>query len=149
MRAVVQRVKEARVEVEGREIARIGPGLLVLLGVEKGDGEKDVAWLSEKVAGLRIFEDASGKMNLSLGEVSGEVLVVSNFTLCGDCRRGKRPSFDPAERPDKAREPCERFAHHLREKGIKVQKGRFGAYMEVYLVNDGPVTLILDSRKRL
>lgn len=149
MRAVVQRVKEARVEVEGREIARIGRGLLVLLGVEKGDGEKDVAWLSEKVVGLRIFEDSAGKMNLSLGEISGEVLVVSNFTLCGDCRKGKRPSFDPAERPELARRLCEELVARLREKGLPVQTGRFGAYMEVHLVNDGPVTLILDSRKRL
>lgn len=149
MRAVVQRVKEARVKVEGEEIARIGPGLLVLLGVEKGDEEKDLVWLSDKVAGLRIFEDTSGKMNLSVGDVSGEVLVVSNFTLCGDCRKGKRPSFDPAEKPEQARGLCERFVSRLQEKGLKVRTGRFGAYMEVHLVNDGPVTLILDSRKRV
>ena len=149
MRAVVQRVKEARVKVEGEEIACVGQGLLVLLGVEKGDSEKDLVWLSDKVAGLRIFEDRSGRMNLSVEEVSGEVLVVSNFTLCGDCRKGKRPSFDPAEKPDQARELCERFVSRLREKGLRVRTGRFGAYMEVHLVNDGPVTLILDSRKRL
>ena len=149
MRAVVQRVKEARVRVEGEEVASIGRGLLVLLGVEKGDSEKDLVWLSDKVAGLRIFEDPSGRMNLSVEEVSGEVLVVSNFTLCGDCRKGKRPSFDPAEKPEQARELCERFVSRLREKGFRVRTGRFGAYMEVHLVNDGPVTLILDSRKRL
>lgn len=149
MRAVLQRVKEAAVKVEGQEIARIGPGLLVLLGVEKGDTEKDLSWLAEKIAGLRIFGDEAGKMNLSVAEISGEILVVSNFTLCGDCRKGKRPSFDPAERPERAQEFCNRLTEILRTKGLAVQAGRFGAYMEVHLLNDGPVTLILDSRKRL
>ncbi len=149
MRAVIQRVKEASVRVSGKEVARIGRGFLVLLGVEKGDTEKDLSWMAEKMAGLRLFEDAAGKMNLSLSEVGGEVLLVSNFTVCADCRRGRRPSFDPAEAPEAARRLCEALAQTLREKGLSVKTGVFGAYMEVALVNDGPVTVILDSRKRL
>ncbi len=149
MRAVIQRVLRASVRVSGREVARIGKGFLVLVGVEKGDGPEDLAWIVGKIAGLRLFEDESGRMNLSLSEVGGEVLLVSNFTLCGDCRKGRRPSFDPAERPEEARRLCEGLAQALKEKGLPVKTGVFGAYMEVELVNDGPVTVILDSRKRL
>ncbi len=149
MRAVIQRVLRATVRVSGREVARIGKGFLVLVGVEKGDGPEDLAWMAGKIAGLRLFEDEAGKMNRSVSEVGGEVLLVSNFTLCGDCRKGRRPSFDPAERPEEARRLCESLAEALKEKGLPVKTGVFGAYMEVELLNDGPVTVILDSRKRL
>jgi len=149
VRAVVQRVAEAGVRVSGREVARIGRGLLVLLGVEKGDTEKDLQWMAAKLAGLRVFEDESGKLQRALAEVGGEILLVSNFTVCGDCRKGRRPSFDPAEAPERARGLCEALARELTQAGIAVQTGVFGAYMQVFLVNDGPVTLILDSRKRL
>ncbi len=148
MRAVVQRVKEAWVEVDEKRVAQIGLGLLVLLGVEKGDGPKDKRWLAKKVAGLRIFEDENGKLNLSLKDLGGEVLVVSNFTLCGDCRKGRRPSFDQASPPEEARTLYEEFCQALENEGLKVQKGVFRAHMYVGLVNNGPVTLLLDSRKR-
>ncbi|MBX6422578.1 D-aminoacyl-tRNA deacylase [Thermosulfurimonas sp. F29] len=149
MRAVIQRVKEATVRVEGKEVARIGRGFLVLVGVEKGDGPGDLDWMAGKIAGLRLFEDEAGRMNHDLSQVGGEVLLVSNFTLCGDCRKGKRPSFDPAERPERARELCEALVKALSQKGLSVKTGVFGAYMQVELINDGPVTVILDSRKRL
>ena len=149
MRAVVQRVSEAGVQVAGREVARIGRGLLVLLGVEKGDTQEDLRWMAGKIAGLRIFEDETGKLNRALPEVGGEILLVSNFTVCGDCRKGRRPSFDPAEAPERARALCEALAQKLTEAGLSVKTGVFGAHMKVFLVNDGPVTLILDSRKRL
>ena len=149
MRAVIQRVKEATVRMEGKEVARIGRGFLVLVGVEKGDGPGDLDWMAGKIAGLRLFEDETGRMNHDLSQVGGEVLLVSNFTLCGDCRKGKRPSFDPAERPERARELCEALVKALSQKGLSVKTGVFGAYMQVELINDGPVTVILDSRKRL
>jgi len=149
MRAVIQRVREATVRVEGKEVARIGRGFLVLVGVEKGDGPGDLDWMAGKIAGLRLFEDEAGRMNRDLSQVGGEVLLVSNFTLCGDCRKGKRPSFDPAERPDRARELCEALVKALSQRGLSVKTGVFGAYMQVELINDGPVTVILDSRKRL
>ncbi len=149
MRAVIQRVKEAAVRVEGQEVARIGPGLLALVGIEKGDTEEDRRWLAEKIAGLRIFEDQEGKMNLSVKDVSGEILLISNFTVCGDCRKGRRPSFDPAEKPPQAEKIFHVLSEDLRKLGLPVKTGIFGAYMEISLINDGPVTLILDSRKRL
>ena len=148
MRAVIQRVKSAQVCVDGRVSGKIGKGLLVLLGVGKGDGEGDLSFLTSKIPDLRIFEDESGKFNLSLKEVSGEILVVSQFTLFGDCRKGRRPSFSEAEEPSAAKHLYELFVVRLRERGIPVQTGEFQARMEVHLINDGPVTLLLDSRQQ-
>ncbi|MBW1729908.1 MAG: D-tyrosyl-tRNA(Tyr) deacylase [Deltaproteobacteria bacterium] len=147
MRAVVQRVKTSRVEVDGDEVGRIGPGLLVLLGVAQGDEEKDANYLADKVANLRIFPDDAGQMNRSVLETGGAVLVVSQFTLLGDCRKGRRPSFARAARPEKAKELYESFVVYLRAKGLHVETGRFQEMMDVYLVNDGPVTILLDSEK--
>lgn len=147
MRAVVQRVTEASVTVDNRIIGSIGPGLMVLLGVEQGDTEKDAAYLAEKLAGLRIFEDDNEKMNLSVQQVGGSILLVSQFTLLGDVRHGKRPSFTQAASPQEADVLYENLADKLRKKGIPVATGQFQAHMEVSLVNDGPVTILLDSRK--
>ena len=147
MRAVIQRVKSASVYVDGRLSGRIGNGLLVLVGVGKGDGESDVSYMVSKLSDLRIFEDASGKFNLSLKETRGEILVVSQFTLFGDCSKGRRPSFTEAEEPTTAKNLYERLVFRLKEQGISVQTGEFQAKMEVHLVNNGPVTLLLDSRK--
>lgn len=149
MRAVVQRVTEASVTVDGNGIGSIGPGLMVLLGVEKGDTEKDGAYLADKLAGLRIFEDENEKMNLSVQQVGGSILLVSQFTLLGDVRHGKRPSFTQAAPPKEADALYEDLADKLRQKGIPVETGQFQAHMEVALVNDGPVTILLDSRKLL
>ena len=148
MRAVVQRVTSARVRVDGRLVGEIGRGLLVFAGVEKGDGAEDVAYVAGKVSDLRIFEDAAGKMNLSIKESAGAVLVVSQFTLCGDCRRGRRPSFDDAESPAAAKVMYERLIDALRAGGVPVETGEFQADMAVELINDGPVTMLLDSRRR-
>lgn len=147
MRAVVQRVSHASVTVEGRVVGEIGPGLLVLLGVSIRDAEADAGYLADKVAGLRIFEDADGKMNRSVLDVGGAVLVVSQFTLFGDVRRGKRPSFDEAARPEHARELWEFFVAQIRQRGLCCETGQFQAKMSVSLVNDGPVTILLDSSK--
>ena len=147
MRAVIQRVKSAEVLVDGRVSGRIGKGLLVFVGVGKGDDERDLSYLTSKIPELRIFEDESEKFNLSLKEIGGEMLVVSQFTLYGDCRKGRRPSFTEAENPTLAKDLYERFILRLREQNISVQTGEFQARMEVHLVNDGPVTLILESRK--
>jgi D-tyrosyl-tRNA(Tyr) deacylase len=147
MRAVIQRVKTAEVYVEGRLSGKIGNGLLVFVGVAKGDGEDDLSYLASKLPDLRIFEDTSGKFNLSLKEKGGELLVVSQFTLYGDCRKGRRPSFTEAEEPITAKNLYDRLISKLREQGISVQTGEFQAKMEVHLINDGPVTLLLDSRK--
>lgn len=147
MRAVVQRVSRAAVYVEDQLISAIGPGLLVLLGVGREDTEADARYLAEKIAGLRIFADEEGKMNRSLLDTGGEVLLVSQFTLYGDCRKGKRPNFTEAAPPDQAEilyESCRRF---LTEKGLAVKCGCFGAMMQVELVNDGPVTILPDSQK--
>jgi len=143
---VVQRVSRARVRVGGETVGEIGSGLLLLVGVGRGDDERDAAGMAEKVSGLRIFENEPGKMNLSVVEVGGGILSVSQFTLYGDCRKGRRPSFVDAAPPDAARELYETFNDLLRAKGLKVETGVFGAMMEVELVNDGPVTLIVDSR---
>jgi D-tyrosyl-tRNA(Tyr) deacylase len=147
MRAVIQRVKSAQVSVDGQVSGKIGKGLLVLLGVGKGDEEKDLSFLTSKIPELRIFEDASGKLNLSLKEIEGQMLVVSQFTLYGDCRKGRRPSFTEAEEPAAAKHLYEQFVSRLREQGLSIQTGEFQAKMEVHLVNDGPVTLLLDSRE--
>ena len=147
MRAVLQRVSRASVEVEGRIVGRIGVGWLVLLGVAKGDSDEDADRLAEKVAGLRAFEDDAGKMNLAVAEVGGSVLVVSQFTLLGDCRAGRRPSFIEAAEPIEAERLYLRFADRVRGLGLAVETGTFRADMKVELVNDGPVTLLLDSRK--
>jgi D-aminoacyl-tRNA deacylase len=147
MRAVIQRVKSAQVSVDGQVSGKIGKGLLVFLGVGKGDGESDLSFLTSKIPGLRIFEDASGKFNLSLKEIGGQILVVSQFTLYGDCRRGRRPSFTEAEEPTAAKPLYEQFISKLREQDVSVETGEFQAKMEVHLVNDGPVTLLLDSRQ--
>lgn len=148
MKAVIQRVKSAQVCVDGRVSGKIGKGLLVLLGVGKGDGESDLSFLTSKIPELRIFEDDSGKFNLSLREIDGEILVVSQFTLFGDCRKGRRPSFTEAEEPSAAKHFYERFILKLKERGIPVETGEFQTKMEVHLINDGPVMLLLDSRQR-
>lgn len=145
MKAVIQRVKESAVTVDGREVGRIGRGLLVLLGVARDDTPKDADYLLDKTLHLRIFEDDAGKMNRSLLDVGGALLVVSQFTLCGDCRKGRRPSFVQAAPPEKAEELYEYFVGQARERGISVATGKFRAMMDVALVNDGPVTLILES----
>lgn len=147
MIAVVQRVSRARVTVDGEEVAGIEKGLLVLLGVKKGDGVRDVDYLVRKISGLRIFSDEEGKMNRALQDpdVNGELLAVSQFTLAGDVRKGKRPSFDKAEEPDVARKRFDDFVLAMRNASITVKTGVFGAMMNVELVNDGPVTLIVDS----
>lgn len=148
MRAVVQRCARACVRAGGAEIARIGPGLLVLVGVSVGDREADAVWLAGKVMALRIFPDAAGAMNRSVEDVGGAVLAVSQFTLLGDARRGRRPSFIDAARPEQAEPLTRAFIGALQTAGLPVAEGRFGAMMEVELVNDGPVTILLDSQKR-
>ena len=148
MRACVQRVSEAHVTVEGAETGRIGRGLVVLLGIGHNDGETEVNWLAEKIAGLRVFEDAAGKMNLSLAEVEGSMLVISQFTLFGDCRRGRRPSFTDAAPPEMAERLYEAFVEVVKRAGIEVGTGKFREHMLVSLVNDGPVTVIVDSTAR-
>lgn len=147
MRAVIQRVSRAEVTVDGAVRGSIGTGLLVLLGVAADDGDADLAYLAEKTAGLRIFEDEAGKMNRSVEDAGGAVLVVSQFTLFGDVRRGRRPSFDNAAPPQVADALYQRYVELLRHKGLKVETGVFQAMMRVELVNDGPVTILLDSKK--
>lgn len=147
MRVVLQRVREARVEVDGETVGTIGPGLLVLVGVAKGDASADVAWLAEKTAGLRIFEDEAGKMNLSVAEAGGAVLAVSQFTLLADCRKGRRPGFSDAAPPEAADGLYNDYVAALRAAGLTVATGVFRAMMQVHLVNDGPVTMLLDSRR--
>ncbi len=145
MKAVIQRVKQSSVTVEGRVISSIGAGLLVLLGVAREDRAADAAYLAEKCANLRIFEDETGKMNRSLLDTEADMLVVSQFTLLGDCRKGRRPSFAGAAGPKQAEELYACFVDKVREAGIHVQTGQFRAMMDVSLVNDGPVTLLLES----
>ena len=145
MRAVIQRVSEASVRVEGEEISRIGRGLLVLLGVSRTDGEREADYLAGKIAHLRVFEDEEGRLNRSLLETGGEMLVVSQFTLLGDCRKGRRPSFIEAAEPGQATRLYEHFVRQTKRLGIPAQTGRFRALMALFLVNEGPVTLILDS----
>jgi D-tyrosyl-tRNA(Tyr) deacylase len=145
MRAVIQRVKSAKVVVEGEVTGEIGPGLLVLFGVKQGDDPATTAWMARKIANLRCFQDAEGKMNLSVREIGGEVLVVSQFTLYGDCGKGNRPSFIEALGGEAAEKIYEQFVEEVKKELGTVQTGKFGAKMEVTLVNDGPVTLLLDN----
>jgi len=147
LRAVIQRVSSARVSVEGNLVSSISRGLLILLGVGKDDEEADAKYLADKTAHLRIFEDEAGKMNLSISDISGEILVVSQFTLYGDCRKGRRPGFSDAARPPKAEALYEVYTSELADMGLNPQTGVFQAHMEVELINDGPVTILLDSRK--
>lgn len=147
MRAVVQRVSRASVTVDGQIAGKIDRGLLVLLGVTHADTEAAADYLAEKIAGLRVFEDDAGKMNLSVADVGGAVLTVSQFTLYGDVRHGKRPSFDDAARPEQARKLYECFVDRIRALGLRCETGRFQEMMQVELVNDGPVTILLDSEK--
>ena len=148
MRAVIQRVSRAEITIDHRETRSIGPGLVVFLGVMQGDGEAQADFLAEKVHGLRVFTDENQKMNLSLEDVQGELLVVSNFTLGTDCKKGRRPSFDLAAPPQEADRLYQRFVTHAKEQGIrKVETGEFGAHMDVLCANDGPVTLIIDTEK--
>jgi D-tyrosyl-tRNA(Tyr) deacylase len=144
MKAVIQRVISASVVVDGRMTAEIGQGILVLLGVEKGDAGAQADWLAEKIAGLRIFNDGAGKMNRSIGECGGSLLVVSQFTLAGNCAKGKRPSFDTAAPPEEGKRLYEYFVQAARRAGLRVETGIFQADMQVSLVNDGPVTFILE-----
>ena len=147
MRCVVQRVSRASVTVEGKTTGEVEKGYMVLVGVEQGDGEADMRYCAEKVAGLRVFEDGEGKMNLSVKDVGGAGLAVSQVTLLGDARHGRRPSFSNAARPEEANALYEDFCQALRAAGIRVETGVFQTHMEVSLVNDGPVTILLDSRK--
>lgn len=145
MKAVVQRVSEARVEVDGAVVGVVGRGMLVLLGVAQGDSERDAAWLAKKIVELRIFEDDSGKMNRALADVEGSILAVSQFTLLGECSKGRRPSFTGAASPEDGKRLYEYFVEQVRQTGTPVATGIFQADMQVHLVNDGPVTFILDS----
>jgi D-aminoacyl-tRNA deacylase len=147
VRAVIQRVMESTVSVDAKEVGRIGAGLLVFIGVADGDEEADARMLAGKIAGLRCFADTQSKFNLSVEEVGGEILAISQFTLLGDCRKGRRPSFTLAAPPDKAVPLYESVVAHLRARGLHVETGEFGAHMKVRLLNDGPVTLMIDTRK--
>ncbi|MCI5140662.1 MAG: D-tyrosyl-tRNA(Tyr) deacylase [Candidatus Electrothrix sp. ATG1] len=148
MRAVIQRVTSAKVTVDDRQTGAIGEGLLVLLGVHKDDEQKDITWLADKIINLRIFEDKDGKMNHSLTDTGGSMLIVSQFTLLADCRKGRRPSWSEAAPPDKARQMYEEFIQAVADHGIPTATGEFQAMMEVSLVNSGPVTILLDSHKK-
>lgn len=147
MRVVLQRVSRAVVRADGKTIAEIGKGLLILVGVKAGDSEKEAEFLAEKCFGLRVFDDREGKMNLAMAKVGGSVLAVSQFTVYGDCRKGRRPSFTDAAPPGVGEKLYEHFAARLRALGAQVQTGKFGAKMEVEMVNDGPVTFVLDSER--
>ncbi len=145
MRAVIQRVKSAKVLIEGKPYSEIGEGLLTLVCIERGDTERALEWMAEKITKLRIFPDGTGKFNLSVMDIKGKVLLVSNFTLCGDLKKGTRPNFSSAEDPEIAKKGIERLAEKIRERGVEVKEGIFGAYMEIELINDGPVTIILEK----
>lgn len=147
LRALVQRVNRAEVKVDGKTTGKIEEGLCVFLGVHKDDSKRDINWMAEKLVNLRIFEDDSGKMNRSLNEVGGSMLVVSQFTLYGDCSKGRRPSFIEAALPEKAKAFYEDFIKNVRSRGIRTEEGLFQAFMDVYLTNSGPVTLLIESRR--
>lgn len=147
MKALIQRVAGARVETGGNVISEISKGMLVLLGIEKGDTQTDLEYMARKVSLLRIFEDRNGKMNCSLQDIGGSVLVVSQFTLAANCRKGNRPSFENAEIPQRAKLLYDEFIHSLRKKEIQTEAGAFGAYMQISLINDGPVTILLNSNE--
>lgn len=149
MRAVIQRVSRASVKVDGNTLGSIGCGLLIFLGVGEGDTEADLRYIADKAAGLRIFSDENGKMNLSVVDVGGDALVISQFTLYGDCRKGKRPSFSKSMEPEAANKMYEQFIEDFKSRGIRTEHGEFGADMKVELLNDGPVTILLDSSKIL
>ncbi|BHH84887.1 D-aminoacyl-tRNA deacylase [Desulforhopalus sp. 52FAK] len=149
MRTVVQRVSRAQVSIDGIVTGAIAEGLVVLVGIQAEDSTKDLQWLAEKIVHLRIFEDDSGKMNNSLTDIGGEMLIISQFTLYGDCRKGRRPGFSTAAPPQIAEPLYQQFIHEVQEKGIKVVTGTFQADMQVELINDGPVTLLLDSEKKI
>lgn len=148
MRAVIQRVSRAQVTGDGELLGTIGPGLLVLVAIAKDDGPADLDYLVQKIVGLRIFDDGQGKMNLSVTDTQGAILAISQFTLCGDVRRGKRPAFDEAAPPELARQMYEEFLDRIRAAGVVCESGRFQAKMQVELVNDGPVTILIDSKRR-
>ncbi len=148
MKALLQRVKNASVTVEEKEVSSIGQGLLILLGVEKGDTSKEGEYLARKAADLRIFEDSAGKMNLSVKDIKGEVLIVSQFTLAGDTSRGNRPGFETAAKPEEANKLYELFCENMEKQGLKVKKGIFQADMQVSLINDGPVTFMLERKNQ-
>ncbi len=147
MRAVVQRVKKGSVEIEKKEIGKIEEGLIILLGVGQDDAEKDVEYLAEKIVNLRIFEDKEGKMNLSVKDINGQILVISQFTLYGDCKKGRRPSFISAALPEKAVKLYDYFVKYIKNYGLKIETGEFQAKMLVRIYNNGPVTILLDSEK--
>lgn len=147
MIALIQRVSNASVEVSSKTVSSIGKGLLVFIGIEKGDTDEDIEYLVRKISQLRVFEDGSGKLNYSLKDINGEILVVSQFTLLADCTKGNRPSFEKAEAPQRARELYEKFIEKLKISGVSVASGIFGASMKVNLTNDGPVTIIIDSKR--
>lgn len=146
MKIVLQRVKRAKVEVQGKIVGKIGQGICLLVGIEKGDSEEDAHYLAKKVAELRIFSDEEGKMNLSLNDIQGEILAVSQFTLAGSLKKGRRPSFDKAEEPEKAEKLFKYFVELIKQRGIKVETGIFQALMDVHLINEGPVTFILETK---
>ncbi len=149
MRAVVQRVKKCSVEVGGKIVGDIEKGLLLLLGIKEDDDQKDIDYIKDKVVNLRVFEDEEGKMNLSLKDIGGKIMIVSQFTLYGDCRKGRRPSFIKAANPDAAQEIYKKFVAEFKKTGICVQQGVFQAHMDISLINDGPVTIMLDSEKTI